>query len=105
MQSRFGPHPAPDARGDAGGLVGDPAGCRIRTPSRRCHRSRKSSGSDIRLEAPNGAPGSVSQDFLTTSAAFSGDAPGSTPNVAAIDAAPACGRATIRHELDEVGES
>ncbi|MCY4120661.1 MAG: hypothetical protein OXG72_07045 [Acidobacteria bacterium] len=58
-----------------------------------------------RLDAPNGAPGPVSQDFLTTSAAFSGDAPGSTPNAAAIDAAPACGRATIRHELDEVGES
>ena len=35
----------------------------------------------------------------------SGGAPGSTPHAAAIDAAPACGRATIRHELDEVGEA
>ena len=91
-------------RGDAGGRVGAPR--RLpHTPCRRRHRSRKSSGSGIRLDAPNGVPGSVSQDFLTTSAAFSGDAPGSTPNAAAIDVASACGSATIRHELDEVGEA
>ena len=32
---------------------------------------------------------------------LSGDAPGSTPSAAAIDAASACGRATTRHDLDD----
>ena len=51
-----------------------------------------------------GARGSVSQDFLTASLAFRAVPPGSTPNAAAIDAASACGRATIRQELGDVGE-
>ena len=104
MPSRFGPHPAPDARGDAGGLAGAPTGCRIRTPRRRHHRSRKSSGSGIRLDVPDGSAGIGVARPTDSLVGISGGAPGSTPNAAAIDAAPACGRATIRHELDDVGE-
>ena len=83
---------------------GPPTGCRIRTPRRRHHRSRKSSGSGIRLDVPDGSAGIGVARPTDSLVGISGGAPGSTPNAAAIDAAPACGRATIRHELDDVGE-
>ena len=77
MSSRFGPHPAPDARGDAGGLAGGPppaAGFahHAGAATGRASLPDRASASMCRT----GARGSVSQDFLTASLAFRAVRPG-----------------------------